>query len=461
MSVQVPVLGIPNFAGRQLVRGDVGYDEARKVFNGMIDRSPALIARCTSPDDVSAAVGFAREGDLPLTVYGGGHSINGAAVIDDGLVIDLRELRSVQVDPKARTVDVGGGCTWGELDAATQEHGLAVTGGRVPSTGVGGLALGSGSGWLERFLGYTCDNLLEAEVVVADGRIVRAAADENPDLFWALRGGGGNFGVVTRFRFALHQVGPMIYGGMVLYPPDAAADVLRHYRDYMATAPDEVGGAVAFICAPPVDGVPREAWGQPVVGVIISYAGDPVVGAEVVGPLVGFGAPLLSQVGPIPYLGVQRLIEAGNPHGMQNYWTADFLFGLPDEAIEGFVAVATAPVSPMTQITVIPGGGAVARVPDGDTAFAQRQAAFNVHYLSMWPDPADNEKNIDYTRRLAATLKPWATGRVYLNFIGDEGQERVDHSFPAGVLERLREVKRRWDPDNMFRNNHNIKPAAG
>ena len=451
---------IPEFSGLQLAPGDDGYDQARRVFNGMIDRSPALIATCRSAADVAAAIAYARTSDLPVSVYGGGHSVNGSAVVDGGLCVDLRGLRDVVVDPDRETVQVGGGCTWGELDAITQDHGLAVTGGRVSTTGVGGLALGSGSGWLERKLGFTCDSLIEAEVVTADGRVVTASAAQNPDLFWALRGGGGNFGVVTRFTLKLHAIGPMVFGGMLMYPPPMAAAVLRNFRDFFATAPDEAGGGVAFITAPPIDMVPEPARGKPAVGVIVAYTG-PLDGAEAaLAPLLEFGPPAFAHVGPMPYTALQRLLDDANPHGMQNYWTADFLDELPDEAVETLTALATSPVSPLSQVIVVPGGGAVARVAEEATAFGERQAPFNIHYLSIWPDPADDDTNIAHTRTLAAAMKQWTSGGVYLNFIGDEGQDRVDAAFGEAKLARLRGIKRVWDPDNVFRHNQNIAPST-
>ena len=451
---------IPDFSGQQLAPGDDGYDRSRSVFNGMIDRSPSLIATCRSAEDVAAAIAWARASDLPISVYGGGHSVQGSAVLDGGLCVDLRGLRDVVVDPEAATAQVGGGCTWGELDAATQEHGLAVTGGRVSTTGVGGLALGSGSGWLERRLGFTCDNLIEAQVVTADGQIVTASETEHPDLFWALRGGGGNFGVVTRFTLRLHPVGPLVFGGMLMYPAPMGAAVLRNFRDFVATAPDEVGGGVAFITAPPIEMVPEPARGKPAVGVIVAWTGPLEQAEAVLAPLLTFGPPVFAHVGPMPYVALQRMLDDANPHGMQNYWTADFFDELPDEAVETLVPLATAPVSPLSQVIIVPGGGAIARVPEDATAFGERQARFNIHYLSMWPDPADSEANIAHTRALAAALKPWTTGAVYLNFIGDEGQDRIESSFGETKLARLREIKATWDPDNVFRHNQNIPPAG-
>jgi FAD/FMN-containing dehydrogenase len=452
---------LPGFSGQLFHPGDDGYDDARLVFNGMIDRNPALIARCADADDVAAAVNLAREQHLPLSVYGGGHGVTGSAVADAGICVDLRGMKGIQVDPEARTVRAEGGLTWGELDATTQEHGLAVTGGRMSGTGLGGFTLGSGSGWLERKHGFACDNLISAEVVTADGRQVTASEDENADLFWGLRGGGGNFGVVTAFHFRLHQVGPIVLGGMLLYPAQMAGELVRVFRDFMLEAPDEVGAALAFISAPPEDFVPEPVRGKPVIGVLVCYAGPPEEGEERIRPLREFGPPALDMVQPMPYIAVQQLIDGGNQKGMQNYWSADFLAELPDEAADVLVEHATKPVSPLTQIILIPGGGAIARVDENATAFGQRTAPWNLHYLSMWPDLSDTEKNIAFTRALATAMKPWTTGRAYLNFIGDEGIGRVEAAFGTEKYVRLQELKDNWDPENLFRHNQNIPPTAG
>ena len=451
---------LDGFRGDLLHPGDEGYDEARKVFNGMIDRSPALIARCAGADDVATVVKLAAAENLPLSVYGGGHGVTGSAVCDAGLCVDLRDMKDIEIDAGSRTVRAEAGLTWGDLDAATQEHGLAVTGGRVSTTGVAGLALGSGSGWLERKLGFVCDNLIQAEVVTADGRQVIASEQEHPDLFWALRGGGGNFGVVTAFHLRLHPIGPIVLGGMLLYPAAMARDVVRFWRDFMLAAPDEVGSGLAFITAPPEEFVPEPVRGQPVIGIVLCYAGPVEEGEKVLQPLREFGPPGIDLVQAMPYVAVQQLLDAPNPKGMQNYWTADFFAELPDEAVDVLVEQATKPVSPMTQLILVPGGGAVARVPEDAMAFGQRTAPWNMHYLSMWPDPADAERNIAYTRAIAASMKPWTTGRAYLNFIGDEGAGRVEAAFGPEKFARLQALKRKWDPDNLFRHNQNIPPAT-
>jgi FAD/FMN-containing dehydrogenase len=296
-------------------------------------------------------------------------------------------------------------------------------------------------------------------MVTADGRVVKATATENADLFWALRGGGGNFGIVTAVYLQLHPIGPIVYGGMLAWPAFMAGEVVRFWRDYMLAAPDEVGAALAFITAPPADFVPEPVRGHPVVGCIGCFAGDVEEGERVMAPLKEFGPPGLDLFGPIPYVGVQDLITEANPHGRRNYWSADFLAELPDEAVDAFVEKATAPVSPFSSMLLVAGGGAVARVPDDETAFGMRTAPFNTHYLSMWEDPAADDENIAYTRAIAGAMKPWTTGQVYLNYIGDEGLHRVEASFGEKKYARLQAIKAEWDPDNVFRHNQNIKPA--
>jgi len=458
MALQVDGIEPTGFKGSLLHPGDEGFDDARRVFNAMIDRSPAVIARCTDADDVVAAVNLAREDRLSLSVYGGGHGVTGSAVCDGGVCVDLRPMKAIAVDTASTTVRAQAGVTWGELDAATQAHGLAVTGGRVSTTGIGGLALGSGSGWLERKLGFTCDNLLEAKVVTADGRQVVASGSENTDLFWALRGGGGNFGVVTEFTFRLHPVGPIVLGGLLMHPASSGEALVRFWRDFMMSAPDEVGSGLAFICAPPEEFVPEPVRGQPVIGVVLCYSGDPERGAEVLAPLLEFGPPAVAMVQPMPYVAVQQLLDPGNQEGRLNYWTGDFYEDLPDEAIHTLVEKATHPVSPLTQIILIAGGGAIARVPDDAMAFGHRSTQWNIHFLSMWAEPADTERNIGYTKELSGAMKPWSSGHVYLNFLGDEGQGRVESGFGPEKYARLRAIKKVWDPTNLFRHNQNIPP---
>jgi FAD/FMN-containing dehydrogenase len=438
---------------------DPEYDRERKVFNGMFDRHPLVIIRCLDSQDVVQALAYARDTQSDLTIYGGGHGVTGPAVADGAVCVDLRGMRDIEIDPASRVAKVAGGCTWGELDAAAQQYGLAVTGGRVSATGVTGLALGSGSGWLERSLGFTCDSLLAAELVAASGDIVTASAEVNPELFWGLRGGGGNFGIVTQLTLRLHPVGPIILGGMLIYPADQALAVARSWVEFMSTAPDEVGGGIAFITAPPAPFIPAHLKGQPVAGVIVCYHGDIEEGQAVLAPLLEFGSPAVNMVQPMPYLALQQMIDGGNPNGMRNYWSADFYGSLPDEAIRTLCEAATHPVSPLTQIVFVKGGGAIATVPEDATAFGNRAAQYNIHYLSMWADPSQDALNIAYTRTILTSMKPWSTGGVYLNFIGDEGQARVKSAFSPDKWDRLRALKRTWDPDNVFSHNQNIPPG--
>ena len=451
---------IPGFTGDVVRPGDERYDELRHVFNGSIDRRPALIARCTSTQDVVAAVNHGRTSGLDVSVYGGGHSVTGSGVSDDGLVVDLRPLSSVTVDPSTRTALVQGGATWGDVDAATTAHGLAVTGGRVSGTGVGGLTLGSGSGWLERTFGLTCDSLKSCEVVTADGSVVRASDTENAELFWGLRGGSGNFGVVTEFEFALREIPPLLLAGLVIHPPERGADLLKFWRDFMVDAPDEVNSAVAFISAPPADFVPEPVRGHPVVGMVVVYVGDPDKGAEVLRPLLEWGPPVINLVQPMPYIAVQQMLNAANQPGMHNYWTSDFV-DLPDDACELFAEIANTHTSPLSQNLMVAGGGAVARVEDDAMAFGQRQAPFNIHLLNMWPpDPSMDAEQIAWARDFNARMKPYARQGAYLNYLGDEGVGRVREAFGAEKFARLQALKDRYDPTNLFHNNQNIPPST-
>lgn len=456
------------FRGRLILPQDEEYETARRVFNGMIDRRPAVIARCADPQDVAAAVGFARavgsvrENGMPLAVRGGGHSVPGYGTCEGGLVADLSPMKGVSVDPEARTVRAEAGLTWGELDRETQRFGLAVTGGRVSGTGIAGLTLGGGSGWLERMFGFTADNLLFAEVVTAAGESVRASEEENPDLFWALRGGGGNFGVVTAFGYRLHPVGPVILAGMLAYPAESAEPVLRAYRDFMARAPDEVGGGCAFITAPPEPFVSEPVRGTRILVLVLCYVGPVERGEEELRPLREAAPPAMDLLQPMPYASLQSMVDAGNPSGMQNYWKAGFLNELPDAAIDALAGQARRCTSPLSQLLLLPMGGAIARVPEEATPLGNRGSAYNFHAISMWADPTeDPEPHIGWAREVEAAMRPWTGERVYLNFIGDEGAERVRSAFGEAKYRRLAAIKRRYDPENLFRINQNIPPGTG
>jgi FAD/FMN-containing dehydrogenase len=378
---------------------------------------------------------------------------------DGGLVIDLSDMRRIKVDPQARTASVQAGATWGELDAATQEHGLAVTGGRVSSTGVSGLTLGSGSGWLERVYGFTCDSLIEADVVTADGSFVRATEDENSELLWGLKGGGGNFGVVTRFEFRLHPIGPMVYGGMLAWPGFMGKEIATKYRDFMKRAPDTTVGAVAFVTAPPEPFVPEEARGKPIVAVIAMHVGPVEEGEDALRPLREMAPPALDMVGPMPYTALQQIIDGGNQPGFKNYWKADFIEELPDEAIDVVCSAAASVTSPLTAIILQPLGGAVPRVPADATPLGRRDAAYAYHMLAMWADD-DDDRHIGWAREFSANMQPFGTGGVYLTYIGDEGEQRIRDAFGPEKYARLVALKDRYDPGNMFHVNQNIRPSS-
>jgi FAD/FMN-containing dehydrogenase len=446
------------------VKGEVitperdGYDEARTVFNAMVDKHPAVIVRCADPHDVMATVDLARVRAAEVSVRSGGHGVTGSQIADGGIVIDMSAMTRISVDAENRLARAQAGVTWGELDAATQEHGLAVTGGRVASTGVAGLTLGAGSGWIERKFGYTCDNLVEADVVTADGRFLRANENENSDLFWALKGGGGNFGVVTQFTFRLHPLGPMVYGGMLIHPGFAARDVARAYRDFMRTAPDEIGGALAFLTAPPEPFVPEQARGKPICAIIASYAGDLADAEEALAPLRAIGQPVVDMLGPMPYTALQCLIEGGNQPGHRHYWKADLIDDLSDEAIDAAAPIGTSAPSPLTVTLFQPLGGAVARVPDDATALGRRDAGWAYHALAQWDDPADDARQIGWAREFEAALAPYSTGGVYVTFSSDSGEERVRDAY-RDHHERLVAIKDRYDPANMFHLGQNIRPS--
>jgi FAD/FMN-containing dehydrogenase len=443
-------------AGQVIRPGDARYDAARTVFNGMIDRRPGLVVRPANTEDVRRCIAFARERDLLLSVKGGGHSVQGYGVCDGGLTLDLSGMQGIAVDPARRTAVAGTGVTWGAFDAATQRHGLAVTGGRVPSTGIAGLTLGSGSGWLERKLGYTVDNLTACEIVTAKGDVLRASEQDHPDLFWGLRGGGGNFGVVTEFEYRLHPIGPIVYGGQFVFPRDPG--VLKAYRDFMERAPHDVCGAAALITAPHADFVPEPVRGTPVMGIIVCYTGKPEDGPRAFKPMLDL-KPALNLAQPMPYVEVQRLIEPANPPGLRNYWKADMYPELPDAAIETLMEAAAEPPSPWITVLVQPLGGAIHRVPDGVTAMGWRSAKWGLHILAMWERPEDDERTIAWVRDLDRAMKPWAQEASYLNYLMDEGDARIRASFGTHY-ERIAALKATYDPANVFCLNQNIRPAG-
>jgi FAD/FMN-containing dehydrogenase len=447
------------FGGELLAPSDgTAYDAARAVFNAMFDRRPGLIARPSNTQDVVAALAFARSHGLPIAVRGGGHSVAGYSTIEGGLLIDLAAMRRVRVDVGARRARVQGGANWGEVDRETQVHGLATTGGRVTSTGVAGFTLGSGSGWLERKHGLSCDNLISAEVVSADGRVLIASATENEDLFWGLRGGGGNFGIVTEFEFQLHPVGPIVLAGLLLYPRSKAPEVCRSYRDFMHGAPREVGGGLVLMHAPPAPFVPAELQGRPAVAVIAIFFGDLERGRSALAPLRAFGAPAADVVQPMPYCALQSLIDAANPPGRRNYWRSENLAELTDEAIDTYIACAATAPSPFSVMILQRFGGAVADVAEDATPLGGRSAPWQYHCYGIWTD-ADDERHIRWVRATEQTLRPWTSGRVSLNFVSEVTDERVRASFGPEKYRRLVALKDKYDPDNVFRMNQNVPPT--
>jgi FAD/FMN-containing dehydrogenase len=451
---------------RQSVRGpvvtqsDPGYDAARAVWNGMIDRRPALLVRCAATADVVAAVQFARSQGLEISVRGGGHSLPGFSTTDGGLVIDLSQMRNVAVDATARRAVVDGGATWSDVDQATQAVGLAVTGGLVSSTGVGGFTLGGGIGWLSRKYGLASDNLVAAEVVTADGTVVRASESENADLLWGLRGGGGNFGVVTSFEFRLYPLGPTILGGPIFYPGAQDAEVLRAWRDATADMPDELTTLVSLGSAPPIPPIPETWHGQPVATLVAAFAGAVADGQGPAAPLRKLGEPIVDLLGEMPYMVLQTLVDPGWGPGARNYFTSSFLGGLPDAAIEVLAAAHQARPSPFNEIHIHQMGGAAGRIGPEASAFGNRQAPFLLNVIGRWLDAADDARNLAWARGLRDAMQPFATGGTYVNFLG-LGDARVRDAYDTDRYTRLLDLKRRWDPTNAFHLNQNIDPNAG
>jgi FAD/FMN-containing dehydrogenase len=452
---------IDEFRGDWITAAHAEYATARAVWNGAIDRYPRLIARCSGTADVVAAVRFAREHDVEIAVRGGGHNVAGTAVCDGGIVIDLSAMRAVRVDPHTATAQVQGGALWGDVDHQTQAYGQATTGGIISHTGVAGLTLGGGIGWLMRKHGLTVDNLLAADVVTADGELLRASEDEHPDLFWALRGGGGNFGVVTAFEFKLHPVGPNVLAGAILWDAGDAGEVLRFYRDFVRNAPDELGTVVRFGTAPPLSAIPEELHWRPVVLVGACHAGS-VEDAEVVlRPLRAFGRPLLDLIAPTSYVNHQSALDTTVLHGWNYYWKSTYLPELRNDLIDVIVEHAFACASPRSYVAMFHLGGAVRRVPEAATAFGNRRVSHAITLDAVWrpgEDYADGE--IAWTRRFFAALDRYREG-VYVNFLGaDEHPSRIHDAYGAGVYDRLVDVKTRYDPDNVFHYNQNIRPFA-
>ena len=445
---------LEGFSGSLVRPGDDSYDDVRRVYNGMIDRQPALIARCRGTADVVAAVNVGREYGLEIAVRGGGHGVAGHCVCEGGMMIDLSEMRGIHVDPAVRTGRAEPGVTWAELNRETQLHGLAVTGGTVSTTGIAGFTLGGGFGWLMAKHGLACDSLMSAEVVTADGRVLTVSANEHADLFWALRGGGGNFGVVTSFEYQLHPVGPLVTGGLIAYPLDAAGDLARFYRDYTVDLPDELGVLYGLVHAP-------DGSGTKLAALVVCHGGSEEQATRDLAPALGFGEPVMAQVGPIPYEAMNQLLDAAYPKGSMNYWKSSFLEALSDEFIDTAIAQFEACPSPTSALALEHFHGAATRVLVDATACPHRLPGYNLLITSVWSDSTTNDANLSWTRETMKALAPNLASRRYLNYMSqdDDGDNRSQQAFGPNH-ERLTTVKQAYDPNNLFHLNQNISPKA-
>jgi FAD/FMN-containing dehydrogenase len=444
---------LEGFGGALIRPHDAGFDDARRIYNAMIDRRPSLIARCQGVADVVAAVDFARENDFDATVRGGGHSVAGLCLADDAILIDLSAMKGIHVDPERRTARAQGGVTWAELNRETQLHGLGVTGGVISTTGIAGLTLGGGLGWTMGTFGLAADNLLSAQVVTADGRVLTASEDENSDLFWGLRGGGGNFGVVTSFEYRLHEIGPIVTGGLIAHAFGAARDVLRFYRDFTAQAPDELTAFAALMFAP-------DQSGQKLAGVVLCHIGPEEQAQKDIEPLLKFGSPVMVQLGPMPYAAVNAMLDDAAPPGLLNYWKTSFVRELSNDAIDTLVDSFENTPSPLNFAMFEHFHGEVTRVPVEATAVPHRETGYNFVVPSGWTDPADSEENIAWTRELFAAMRPYLAERRYVNYLDDDDIAASPTREAFGPnYDRLVEVKKAYDPTNFFRHNLNVRPA--
>ena len=440
------------FSGHLLQPSDAGYEDARKVHNGLIDKRPALIARCRGVADVVDAVKLARRMNLEVAVRGGGHNVAGRATVDGGLMIDLMPMKGIHVDSRSRTVRAQGGVTWAELNRETQLHGLAVTGGVVSTTGIAGLTLGGGLGWLMGKYGLALDNLLSVELVTADGKVLRASKDEEPDLFWALRGGGGNFGVATSFEFQIHPVGPMITGGLVAHPFEHARDVLKFFRDFTASLPDEMSVFGGLLHAP-------DGSGTKLAAMLAGHCGSPAAGETATRPLKQFGTPAMDAIGPMPYTQLNGMLDGGFPKGALNYWKSNFLVRLSDEAIDTMIDCFARCPTPMGALLLEHFHGAATRVGVSDTAFPHRAVGFNFLVLAQWMEPSETKKCIEWARKTYAAMEPFMAAGRYVNYLGDDETGDPIAAAYGPNYQRLREVKAKYDPGNFFHVNPNIRPA--
>lgn len=447
------------FHGQLLTSGDQDYEAARKVFNAMIDRRPDMIARCRNAEDVAQVLKLARAQNALVSVRGTGHNVAGYAVCDGGIVVDLSLMKHIHIDPKAQIVRAEAGLTWGEVNDALQPYGLAAIGGFISITGVSGLTLGGGLGWLVRKHGLALDNLLSAKIVLADGRIVTASKWEHDDLFWAIRGGGGNFGVVTSFEFRVHPAGTVL-AGVVVHPAEAAGDVLRHWRDFEKTSPCELTQGALLFCFPDDPTAPPQLRAKPVIGVGGVYAGAIEEGEKALTPLRGFGSPAADLFAPTPYNEAQRMADFLFPPGLHAYWKSSYMQELSDAAIDVVTEYFAHVPSPHTVVIIEHNGGAMSRVPESETAFGHRNWPYNFLVTSAWPDPANTDRNIAWTREFFDTMRPFLANASYINYIGDEGIEGLRGSYSAEKFARLASIKSKYDPTNLFRMNQNIAPVS-
>ena len=444
--------------GEILIPADDGYADAARIWNGAHDgHRPALVVRCRGVADVIAAVGFARSNDLTIAVRGGGHSVAGFSTNDDGIVIDLSPMHGVRVDPAARRASAGGGAIWADVDNETQAHGLATTGGFVSTTGVAGFTLGGGIGWTMRKFGLACDNLIGADVVTADGRLVHASESENADLLWGLRGGGGNFGIVTQLELDLHPLGPTVYAGPIFYPAAAAGDLLHAFREWASGAADDVTAVVNLTSAPPLPVIPEEWHGKKVAAFLAVSAGPVDEGAGLVGPIRQVAKPIVDLLGPMPYLAMQSLLDPLWPKGTHAYFKATNLARLDDELIRRLGEVHLAAPGPQCEIHVHHMGGAIGRVADDATAFGERSMPFLLNAVTGWHDPSEGEAHTHWAHMVIEAASDASTGRAYVNFLGDPGAARA--SYGDEIYGRLVLLKNRYDPTNVFRLNQNIEPS--
>lgn len=446
-----------NLHGKLIRPGDNTYENARKVWNGMVDKYPSAIVYCVDIDDVIKAVNFARNNNLLVAVRSGGHNVAGNSVCDDGIVVDLSRMKKIEIDAASCTAVAQAGLMLGEFDRETQVFGLATPLGIVSKTGMAGLTLGGGIGWLMRKHGLTCDNLLSVDVITADGRLVTANDDENPDLFWGVRGGGGNFGVVTKFKFQLHPVKQVI-GGMMLYQASKAKEVFRFYRNYIATLPDEMTTMLAFLTAP-TPFLPERIHGDPLIAIHVCYTGTIKSGKSILEPIRTFGRPVADMIKVMSYVDLQCMLDSGASSGLQNYWKSSYLRTFDDKVMEIIIEYFNNTPSPMTQIHIQHMQGAVCRRGENETAFSHRNALCVLNIVSKWNDPSDDVENINWTRELSDSLKPFSSG-VYVNFLGDEGENAVKAAYDPLNFRRLVALKNKYDPANLFSLNQNIKPTA-